>query len=258
MAATTWDEEMQRLGRSFSIHEGTAIHDFEEFTFCAPRPGSFLGDSPAPVGDMSPIIRFEQQNSGEEIPHCLSSWLHLSGLEAIVTELLCQIFVHLDICSLLAIRHVNQHAKSIVDTFPPFRSIATFPKLLGAVEALQCRSWTVETLMRCVLDERCSMCGHFGDFLYLATPKRWCYRCWLRDERLVVQQIPPSMMSQEEALRTCQHVHSVRLSVGYYGLTAKVPVSQPMLVFDLRALRLALPAASTWPHGHVSKRHPLR
>jgi hypothetical protein len=258
MAAVSWDEELQGLGNGFAVDGGIAIQNFEEYTFRAPRPGFFLGDSSAPSGDINPVVRFELENRSENIPPCPSVRPFLGKLDAMATELLCQVFVHLDMCSLLSFRRVNQYSKDMVDSFPPFRSIITFPKLLGAVEALQCRSWTIEALMHCVFDDRCSACGHFGDFMYLVTPERWCYKCWLQGKNLGVQRVPPSVMSQEEALRTCPHVPNVRLSVGYYGRMAKVPSSRPDLVFDLRSLQCALPAASSWPHANVRKGHPLR
>jgi hypothetical protein len=258
MATPARDAEIQGHGIGFSVDEGRAIHDFEEYTFRAPRPGFFLGDSLAPNGDINPVVRFEQDNREKKIPPCPSSRPYLGALDTLATELLCQICLHLDICSLLAFRCVNRHAKDVVDTFPPIRFLATFPKLLGAIQALQCRSWTVEALLHCVLDERCSVCGYFGDFLYLVTPERWCYRCWYKDKTLGVQRVPSSVISQKEVLSTYQNVPNVRLSEGYYGVWGRVLLPRPMLVFDLRAIQGALPAASSWPHATVEKDHALR
>ncbi|KAF1841296.1 uncharacterized protein K460DRAFT_369338 [Cucurbitaria berberidis CBS 394.84] len=257
MVQISWDQELQGLGNGFPVDGGRAIYDFEEYTFRAPRPGFFLGDSLAPSGGLNPVILSEQENVDEKIPLCPSSRPYLGQLDILATELLHQVFVHLDVCSILSFRRVNQDAKAMVNSFLPFRSIATFPKLLGAVDALQCRFWTLETLVRCVFDERCSRCGRFGDIMYLVTPERWCYRCWIRDEELVVQRVPSSMTSHEEVVQTCQNVPNVRLSEGYYGLKANGILSRPMLAFDLRKLRHTLPTASNWERSSVRNGHPL-
>jgi hypothetical protein len=119
-----------------------------------------------------------------------------------------------------------------VNNFPPFRSVAKFPRLLGAINTLQCHSYTIETLTRCVFDERCNICGNFGDFVYLVTPERWCYSCFLNEPNLGAQRIAPSIMAQDKALQAYPHIPCARLSEGYYGLTGKIPVKQPQIVFD--------------------------
>jgi hypothetical protein len=257
MAAIRWTQETQGIGILFPVDGVEAVQDFEEYTFHAPRPGFFLGDSLAPCGHENPVSRYERKNRSDNIKSSPSFPPFLGNLDHLPSELLCQVFTYLDICSLLTFRRVNQYAMEVVNSFPSFRSIYNFPKLLGAVEALQCRSWTAEAMMHCVLDERCR-CGHFGDLLYLVTPERWCYKCWLDCSDLGVQRFKPPMMAGEEGLSLRQHVPNVRLSVGYYGLNAKAAVSEPIVAFDMRALRCALPAACDW-YGHdVRRGHPLR
>jgi hypothetical protein len=254
----TETQREQGMDIVFPIVNGEAVQDFEEYTFQAPRPGFFLGDSLAPAGGDNPVLQFEQRNSKEQIPSGRSSRPFLGNLDSLPTELLLQICTYIDICSLLAFRRVNHHALHIIDSFPPFRSISTFPKLLGAAEALQCRSWSIQAIVHCVLDDRCSVCGHYGDLLYLVTPERWCYKCWLSSDDLVVQRFKPPMMSEQEGSLACQHIPNVRLSIGYYGLTGTVPGTEKNIAFDQRVLRRTLPTSCNW-HGHnVKKGHPLR
>lgn len=257
MSLNTWDEDIQGTGCNFLIENGIAVHDFEDYTFRAPRPGFFLGDSLTPDGDVNPVTRFEQLNSSENIPPCQLSGPLLGRLDRLPTELLCEVFLSLDVCSLLEFRRVNQQAKTIVDEYPPFRYIFTFPKLLGAVEALQYRSYTIDALLHCVFDERCSSCGHFEDLIYLVTPERLCYRCWLQDSSLVVQRIKPNMMRRIEILADWKLIPSMRFSCGLYGQWAHYNVSDQVLGLDVRALRRALPEACNWL-GQVERGHSLR
>jgi hypothetical protein len=258
MATMTPTQREQGADIVFPIENGEAIQDFEEYTFQAPRPGFFLGDSLAPDGGDNPVLQFEQRNSKDQIPSGKPSRPFLDKLDNLPTELLFQICTCIDICSLISFRRVNHHALHVIDSFPPFRSISTFPKLLGAVEALQCRSWTIQTMMHCILDDRCSVCGHYGDLLYLVTPERWCYKCWLSCDNLVVQRFKPPMMSEQEGFGACQQIPNIRLSVGYYGLKGTAPACKEMICFDQRALRQALPAACDWHNRDVRKGHPLR
>ena len=126
MAVVSWDEELQGLSNGFAVDEEIAIQNFEEYTFRAPRPGFYLGDSSAPSGEINPVVRFELENVSKIIPPCPSVRPFLGKLDAMVTELLCQVFMHLDMCSPLSFRRVNQHSKGIVDSFPPFLFISKF------------------------------------------------------------------------------------------------------------------------------------
>jgi hypothetical protein len=176
----------------------------------------------------------------------------LDLLNALPNELLCEIFLHLDICSLLSLRQMDQRIKNAIEDWPSFRTMAAFPKLLAAVEGLQCRYWSIETLLRCIQDERCILCGHFGDLMNLITPERRCYSCFLKDPAPVPRRFKPDNVSMARWL-----VPSVRLVPGVYGRKAEGLPKGPILAFDECALRRLLPNAGEWLNAKFDKDHPI-
>ncbi|KAL6704048.1 hypothetical protein ACN47E_008812 [Coniothyrium glycines] len=261
MAAPTLSHLAQYGGLVFPLKNGEPVHDFEDYTFQAPRPGYFLGDSRDLDGGENPVSRLGRRNSSSFIPRGRTARAPFIGtLEKLPTELLWHCFTYLDICSLLAFRRVSQHTMRIVDCYPPFEMISTFPRLISAVDTLECRSWTAETMLHCIRDERCSICGHFGDLLYLVTPERWCYKCWLSRDDLVAQRFKPAMLREDESFLAHLHRHipSVRFSTGFYGIYGTVPVNERITGFDQRALRKAWPAAAEWRGHDVKLGHAAR
>lgn len=63
---------------------------------------------------------------------------------------------------------MDHRVKDAIDEWPSFRIIAAFLKLFTAAEALQCRYWTIEILLRSIRDERYTSCGHFGNLMCLS------------------------------------------------------------------------------------------
>lgn len=260
LAGNPVDHVQQHAMIGHSSEHGVVVTDFDEYTFQAPRPGFFLGDSFGEGGSDNPVSICAQNNDPSSIPVGRISLPFLGSLDSFPTELLCHVLGYLDFCSLIQFRRVNQHAMRVVDSLPPFHWVSTFPQLLGAAEALECRSWTLETMMHCILDERCSVCGNYGDILYLVTPERWCYKCWLSNRALVVQRISNrlSPMTEKQQTFALQNIPHVRLSIGHYGINGDVSTTDRMLAFDQRALKRYIPDLSSWP-GHVVKSgHALR
>lgn len=183
-AFPTWQNKYDRpppVDEQISVERGTLVADFDEYTFRAPRPGFFIGDdSRTPSGEINPITQFRRDGDG--IPECPPSSPFLGSLDRLPVKILPQILPYLDICSLAALRSVNQRSREIVDSLRTFWAVAAFPKLLDAVLQLQCRFFDLETLAGCIRDPTCSYCSHFGDMFYLITAERSCYKCW-RDQK---------------------------------------------------------------------------
>jgi hypothetical protein len=128
MAAHTRNEIIQGIGSAFSVDEGVAIDAFEEYAFRAPRPGFFLGDSLVLNCDPNPNAQFKPKfENNDKRPPCPSSQPFLGALDVLATELLCHIYIYLDVRSLLAFHRVNQHAKKLSTTSHLFGPSPSFP-----------------------------------------------------------------------------------------------------------------------------------
>lgn len=241
MTFLTWEEQQIASVHQFCLHDAIVVQDLEEYTFHAPRVGFFLDDSLTPDGDTNPVTRFDEDVRTHNIPHRPASRPFLGTLDALAAELICQVLWRLDMYSLLEFRSVNQHARDLVEAFPPYRSVAAFPMLLGAVKALRCRSWSIESLISCILNPRCSFCGNHGDLVYLVTPERWCYPCFLDDTKNFIPVMPPtSEMTEEAALKILKRVLHVQCSPGHYGMRGEGYLHHQLVIFDRRALYRAL------------------
>lgn len=111
-----------------------------------------------------------------------SQWPSDDQLRVIIyrvpAELLIKIILSLDLCSVVELRQTNLLFRAFIDLIPAFRSVVQFPKLIGAVLQLRCRSFDLQTVRRCRVELKCSYCGFFGDIIYLITAERWCYSYW--------------------------------------------------------------------------------
>src|SRR5690349_3901146 len=101
-------EVIQDFGHRCSRAGGKLVHDFDEYTFHAPRAGYFLGDSLTPDGNVNPVTVFELAYNGEQVPPNSSSCSHPGRLDIVPPELLCHIASYLDICAFLSLRRVDQ------------------------------------------------------------------------------------------------------------------------------------------------------
>ncbi|PVI00143.1 hypothetical protein DM02DRAFT_709153 [Periconia macrospinosa] len=242
-------QELEKLRKPFSITRETPVHDLDEYTFRAPRPGLFLGDFPArSEKNRICLVKSPEKSADQMLPQQPIYDVTRNRLEALSPELICAVVPHLDIFSLFSFWATSRTLKNVIEAWPAFRRLTAFPRLLSSAIALQCRFWTVGDLIRCIQDERCACCGEFGDIMYLVTPERWCLSCFLKVLTLVVYpeetQIPGGQETLDALKRVVSHVHLVP---GAYG--AGKPhgkVHDAYLVFDLRALEPFFPAPSHW------------
>ncbi|KAK7928054.1 hypothetical protein PG985_005052 [Apiospora marii] len=162
-----------------SVSGGEVVTDFDEYTFCAPRPGLFAGDWRTPSGEINPVrlFRAHERALSDSPP-----WpLDLGALAVLPLEILQQILLDLDMCSLLTFVSSNKSCGHIVTTLQDFKLVMSCPQLAGAIFQLRCRSFGFRQLAASIQSPECKCCGRFGDLLYLITAERICYHCWRAD-----------------------------------------------------------------------------
>ncbi|KAK8106186.1 uncharacterized protein PG998_003347 [Apiospora kogelbergensis] len=162
-----------------SVSGGEVIADFYEYTFCAPRPGLFVGDWRTPNGEINPVRLFQ---SHERALRGRPPWpLDLGALGVLPLEILQQILLDLDMCSLLTFISSSKSCGRIATTLQDFETVVSCPQLAGAVFQLRCRSFGLRQLAASIRSPECKHCGQFGDLFYLITAERLCYHCWRED-----------------------------------------------------------------------------
>ncbi|KAK6827809.1 hypothetical protein PG995_010254 [Apiospora arundinis] len=162
-----------------SVSGGEVVADFDEYTFCAPRPGLFVGDWRTPKGEINPVRLF--QSHERALSHRPPWPLDLGALGILPLEILQQVLLALDMCSLLTFVSSNKSCGHIVTTLKDFKMVVSCPQLAGAVFQLRCRSFGLQQLAASIRSPKCKHCGRFGDLFYLITAERLCYHCWRED-----------------------------------------------------------------------------
>ncbi|CAI6334344.1 unnamed protein product [Periconia digitata] len=253
------------------------VDDFEEYTFRAPRPGFFAGDLPknplpCPQFELERIKKKAIQNSNaDDSPR--------SRIFTLPVEILCAIFIQLDICSLLTLARLDfsppdaLHLLQILQDWHVFAKIAAFPKLLAVASALECRHWTIGTIFDVIQDERCVMCGYFGDILDLMTPERRCFRCFIHDDIIRMQSLESisklqkcsedSIEQPEEQRSTLlkmleENIPVIRLIEGNYGGDGDGIARSRHQMFDMIALKTKFPTEFREPEDNWSVRSRLQ
>lgn len=158
---------------------GEVVTDFDEYTFRAPRPGLFVGDWRTPNGGINHVRLFR---SHERALSDNPPWpLDLGALGVLPLEILQQVLLDLDMCSLLTFVGTNKSCGHIVTTLQDFKMVVSCPQLAGAIFQLRCRSFGLQQLAAGIRYPECKCCGRFGDLFYLITAERMCYHCWRAD-----------------------------------------------------------------------------
>ncbi|KAF2756886.1 hypothetical protein EJ05DRAFT_46525 [Pseudovirgaria hyperparasitica] len=107
----------------------------------------------------------------------------LGHLDMLPVELLSEVLLDLDVCTLMAFRCVNRQAIAIVDSLPNFRRVVeNCIDVIRAIVATGANDYTFNTLYNRLSMSDCVKCGRFGGYLYLITCQRLCYFCFTRDE----------------------------------------------------------------------------
>ena len=233
-SAMVWENEAFGL----SVEGGQPEPDFDTYTFRAPRPGFFVGDSRAPDGTPNQVTLFRLDDPNDPpIPECPGQKPFLGTLDAFPDEILIRILELADPCGVVAFRSVNERARDLVDSVHAFQVVASFPKLLGAATQLRCRSYSIHDLAESVTRTDCEKCGHFGDFLYLIVPHRICYYCF----RSAAQRVLEPSIDRQGSPDEIWDVPHASIVPGFYGLT-NLRVPRPVLAFDRTAIRRQRPS----------------
>ncbi|CAI4218952.1 unnamed protein product [Parascedosporium putredinis] len=138
-----------------SVH----VADFDEYTFRAPRPGYFLGDSAGRHG-----LRQRIPNLGRR---------HFPT--ARVTSTTSSIPPDTYDCTGTLARLPLEILHNIVPELDA--RIASFPKLLGAAVYSNLTA-PIKAIAAALRSPSCANCGHFGDMFCLLALQRFCYPCW--------------------------------------------------------------------------------
>ncbi|KAL4950929.1 hypothetical protein BDW69DRAFT_46576 [Aspergillus filifer] len=103
----------------------------------------------------------------------------LGNLSALPLEILWEIFQHLDIVSLLSIRHVNKRAAHIVCAIPSYRVVVehALDTLCVVLRTKIAPYYRFSDLQRILYMKSCSLCGSFGGFVFLPSLTRCCFSC---------------------------------------------------------------------------------
>lgn len=218
-----------------SVSGGEVVTDFDEYTFGAPRPGLFVGDWRTPSGEINPVrlFRAHERAFSENAP-----WpLNLGALGVLPLEILQQILLDLDMCSLLTFVSSNKSCSHIVTTLQDFKMVVSCPRLAGAIFQLRCRSFGFRQLAASIRSPECKCCGRFGDLLYLITAERMCYHCWRADRYRKAlfldcgfRRGAPSAGLQQDAIAA--GIPHVSVPAGSYGPMGEGSMSKRRLAFD--------------------------
>lgn len=102
-----------------------------------------------------------------------------TGLGKLPYELVSAILHELDLVSLFRMRHVSKPFKAAVHSL--FEYKIAVPHGFDAFRALLvtrlARHYTLKTFYDLLCQEKCSLCGLFGGFLFLPTRLRCCFQC---------------------------------------------------------------------------------
>lgn len=119
---------------------------------------------------------------------------NLGVLDALPEELLGDIFVQLDLQSLVDFRRVNQRAMQVVNSIPQFRTIVkhSLSPLRSMINTGAASRVTCQDLFEAMSRWKCRLCDDFAGFIYLFDCSRLCSLCFSRideqyHERLMVR-----------------------------------------------------------------------
>lgn len=121
-------------------------------------------------------IRLSIATDFQQGPHARSA---LGALGLLPAELWHEIFLYMDLRALFEFRQVNVLARTTMNTFWLYRSLAThglqlFRALLGTGVARTVYPLDFE---RVLCTQRCCWCPRIGRFIFIPTWERCCYRC---------------------------------------------------------------------------------
>ncbi|PWW75029.1 hypothetical protein C7212DRAFT_33098, partial [Tuber magnatum] len=136
-------------------------------------------------------------------------------------EIINEILLFLDICSLLTFRRVNTTALATINTLPEYRAVITHaPDVIRAYLATNLSSHVnIGELFRTLTGKLCSYCNSFGAFIFLLECRRVCWHCHTQDPELlpicrglaaVSFGVSPEALAELPALRPVSGAYTLR------------------------------------------------
>jgi hypothetical protein len=103
----------------------------------------------------------------------------LGTLDTLPLELITNICLQLDIQSLFRLRQVNTRAQQIVNTLHEYRIIIkhALNAFLALLRTRRIPGVTLQEIYSLLCTQECSLCGGYGDLVYLLTWIRCCSSC---------------------------------------------------------------------------------
>ncbi|CUS12802.1 unnamed protein product, partial [Tuber aestivum] len=153
-------------------------------------------------------------------------------------EIINEILLFLDICSLLAFRRVNTVALAAINALPEYRAIITHaPDVVRAYLATNLSSHAnIGELFQALTSKLCSYCNSFGAFIFLLECRRVCWHCHTQDPELlpicrglaaVSFGVSPEALVGLPALRPVPGTYTYRMQKAVYNNIHKSLYSYP-------------------------------
>lgn len=154
------------------------------------------------------------------------------AVDKLPLEMIYELLAHLDLETLMAFRRVNQRAKSLVDSFPQYRTIAMHARdtLRGALCIGLGSYISCKVLYAMLFVSTCASCGEFGSYAYLLTCSRVCFPCLVTNP--IYLPISPRRAYQKFGLnkKATAHFPSMRALPGVYSPNEKKLTRSPTLI----------------------------
>jgi hypothetical protein len=142
-----------------------------------PRPGlSRMTIQPQSLQRQCPLDNDRLQPLAATNP---ASHSKIGALEALPPEILCSIFMLLDLQCLTDFRAVSWGARALVDSIPTYNAIVQHsPDALRALLSTRMAGhFTAQDIFETLCTQACVGCGQFGPLLDMFTAHRYCITC---------------------------------------------------------------------------------
>ena len=129
--------------------------------------------------------RFEGYQRWITIPKTDAPTGDLGALHILPVEILDMVISHLDIATLDRFKAANRRAFQAVNFHPTFKLLNEEAQaVLCALRAVHLsHAHSLQAVYEALCSEKCTQCGDFGGYMYLAALERVCWRCFVKKDR---------------------------------------------------------------------------
>jgi hypothetical protein len=115
----------------------------------------------------------------------------LGQLSCLPLELLLEVLLNLDVRSVFRFRHVNAGAAKAIESLPEYNLVVrtALPTVCAILRTGLATRRTLYDIIAVLRSKTCELCGSSGNFLWLFTLKRCCFRCITRNHALRVMRL---------------------------------------------------------------------